>query len=193
MDSLSYRLVAAVLGLAALVLPHWFGDSSGSTEKAWLLSARYTARFSFCLFVLAFVSSSLPRLSSSALWRTLRRSRRDLGIAFGIVHLIHLAALTKFFVTIDNWPGVDTLIIGGLGYLVLIAMLATSNDAAVRRLGTRWTLLHKYGSYYLAFVFGLTYAMSIYSGDKTFAGTVGLLVTLAAIAVRTAANYANRT
>jgi DMSO/TMAO reductase YedYZ heme-binding membrane subunit len=58
------------------------------------------------------------------------------------------------------------LAFGGLGYVLLAAMVATSNDAAVARLGVRrWRRLHLFGLYYLWFIFAYTFLGSVLEGQ----------------------------
>jgi hypothetical protein len=45
---------------------------------------------------------------------------------------------------------------GGLGFVFIAAMAATSSDAALKALA-RWTLLHRTGVWYLWFVFAFTF------------------------------------
>ena len=57
---------------------------------------------------------------------------------------------------------VNLVIVGGGAYVAMFAMLATSNDAAIRKMGSRnWRRLHKFGAHYLAFVFVFTYTSSL--------------------------------
>jgi DMSO/TMAO reductase YedYZ heme-binding membrane subunit len=62
------------------------------------------------------------------------------------------------------WGGTSasTIVVGGIGYLFVALMAATSNDASVAWLGARrWKALHTVGAYWLWQVFLLTYALSI--------------------------------
>jgi DMSO/TMAO reductase YedYZ heme-binding membrane subunit len=62
-------------------------------------------------------------------------------------------------------------------------MLATSNDAALRRLGkTNWRWLHKFGAHYLAVVFGFTYLSQFLGGLNK--PPILLILAIAAIVLR---------
>jgi len=53
-------------------------------------------------------------------------------------------------------------IFGGIGYAVIIAMAATSFDAAVAAIGPRaWQLLHRIGGYYLLLQFMVSFGKRI--------------------------------
>jgi DMSO/TMAO reductase YedYZ heme-binding membrane subunit len=174
---------AAALGATIAVL---VGHQLAQTPlERWRLSARYTARFSFPILLLAFVVSSWHRLAPSAASRFLLLRRRALGLAFATAHTIHLGALVTFNVLAGEVPGVVTLAGGGGAYLVMFAMAATSNDASVRRLGRNWVRLHKVGIYWLWFIFTFSYAGCVAAGEFEFAPFLALA--LAGLGLRIAA------
>lgn len=73
-----------------------------------------------------------------------------------------------------------TLFVGGGAYLAMFAMLISSNDAAIRKLGAdNWHRLHKFGVHYLAAVFAITY-LSHLLGDL---GKPPILIVLAFAAI----------
>jgi DMSO/TMAO reductase YedYZ heme-binding membrane subunit len=67
----------------------------------------------------------------------------------------------------------------------MFLMVATSNDAAVRRLGRRWRLLHRSGLYLLWFVFAFTYSTRFATRGAAYLPQVVLV--FAALGVRIAA------
>ena len=177
---------AAAIGATLVAL---FGYGMGATpEERWLLAARYTARLAFPIFVVVFVASSWNRLAPSRVSRFLVQRRRALGLAFATAHTIHLGALVTRNVVAGERPDVVTLLAGGGAYLVMFAMVATSNDAAVRLLGRNWLRLHKVGIYWLWFVFTVSYAKRTFGDHPEFAPLFGLA--LAALALRIAASRA---
>ncbi|CEJ15411.1 Sulfoxide reductase heme-binding subunit YedZ [bacterium YEK0313] len=127
---------------------------------------RLTARTSLVLFLAAFAASALLRLAPAAPTRWLRRNRRQLGLGFAVSHLIHLAAIVQLagrdpalFWQLTT-PG--NIISGGLAYLVIAAMAATSFDRSAAWLGPRaWRALHWAGSHFLAISFVVTNAKRI--------------------------------
>ena len=88
------------------------------------------------------------------LWVNLRSP----GGVFGLSLMIHLCAWIGVLVLSGLTSVLETLIVGGGAYVAMFAMLATSPDGAIRRLGSQnWRRLHKFGLHYLAFVFAVTY------------------------------------
>ena len=131
----------------------------GGGLAGWSSVVRTSAKTSLLLFLAAFVASS-----ARALWRTpftawLLANRRYVGVAFAASHAIHLVGILEVVRLSPSFSrSLTTLVFGGFGYVVLFAMAATSFDAAVARLGRqRWQRLHKFGMYYLAVIFALSY------------------------------------
>jgi DMSO/TMAO reductase YedYZ heme-binding membrane subunit len=122
-------------------------------------------------------------------WAVLHR--RALGLAFATAHFIHLYALTRFRLKSAQVPNLGVLIGGAVAYILLAAMVATSNDASVRVLGMRnWKRLHTIGIYWIWFVFLKTYVLRIAAGNLFFVPFV--LAAVAALALRVAARVRTR-
>lgn len=159
-ENLFVWLAVTLLASLALVLA-LFLNQPPQVEN-WQLWARYTARLSFFLFLAGYLASPLYELTQSKAADWLRRNRRNAGLSFGLAHIIHLGALIGFLVVAGETTDPVTLIVGGGAYLTMFAMMATSNDAAIRRMGqTNWRRLHKFGAHYLALVFAFTYSSSL--------------------------------
>ncbi len=134
----------------------------GAEEQGVRVVIRATARTSLVLFLAAFLASSLRRLWRVPASAWLLRNRRQLGVSFACSHGLHLVAI---LVLASGWPdsfweGTSAVTIygGGLGYVFVLAMTATSSDAAVRWLGRRrWKLLHTVGAWYLFGIFAFSY------------------------------------
>lgn len=163
----------------------------GVSERGWQLAARYTVRVSFPLFLLAYLAGPLVVLWRTNLTRWLQKNRRYIGLNFAIAHTIHLGALTGYFVFIGVSPDAATLIGGGLAYVLMFAMAATSNDWSVRKLSTNWRRLHSVGLHYLWFIFLITYMGRLSGGeggttteDLFVVGVVGSALVLGALLVR---------
>ncbi|MDX1649382.1 MAG: ferric reductase-like transmembrane domain-containing protein, partial [Myxococcota bacterium] len=130
---------------------------AGGGEEGVRALLRATARSSALLFVLVYVARPLHQLRPGALSRFALRERRHLGVAVAVSHAIHLGAIVALA---RGWPAsfaagteASTLVVGGLAFVLLFAMAATSSDAAVRRLGrARWRALHRTGLHLLWFV-----------------------------------------
>ena len=150
----------SVLGVVVLVVVAFL--IAGWSEEAIRLVIRWTAKIGVVLFAAAFSASSLRELWNVTGTRWLRTNRRGLGLSFAWVHTTHLAALVALGVNFPDPFSAETsrltLVGGGLGYVFMFAMAATSNDAAVRRLGPkRWRRLHTVGGWYIWVIFAQSY------------------------------------
>lgn len=172
--------IAAAASIVAIGAGLALGDDAA---EAWQLAARYTARLAFPIFLVVFVASAWQRLSPGPVPRWLVRHRRALGLAFATVFAFHLMSLVTRSIVIREWPEPPTLVVGGGAFVALFAMVATSNDAAVRRLGAvRWRRLHTVGLYWLWFVFTFTYVGRLSQARDFFA--VFALACVAALVIR---------
>ena len=134
--------------------------------ETWQLWARYTARLSFFLFLVVYLASPLYEVGQTRASQWLRANRRNAGLSFGVAHIIHLGALVWFLIVSESPTSLVTIGVGGGAYVAMFAMLATSTDGAIRRLGTtHWRRLHKFGVHYLAFVFAVTYTGGVGTPD----------------------------
>jgi DMSO/TMAO reductase YedYZ heme-binding membrane subunit len=178
--------VTAALVIASALVPE------GLTVEGWGAAARRTARLSFLLFLAAYLARPWAALAPGALSRGCLRHRRSLGLGFATAHGFHFAMLTAVGLAKQEWPSLQTLILGGFGYVVVVAMAATSNDAAVRALGgRRWKQLHRFGVHYLWLIFMLSYLTRTLSNPGFYAPL--LLLALVAAGIRALAWRAART
>jgi len=123
---------------------------------------RATERSSFALFSLAFTASAVCYFWPNAWTRWQLRNRRYLGVSFALSHFVHLLAI---FAIGHNAPadlaaGTDatTWIFGGLTYVFIGLMTATSFDSTARLISRRaWSVLHTVGAYYIWLVFANSY------------------------------------
>jgi hypothetical protein len=156
----------------------------GTGEEGVRVVIRATARTSLVLFGLAFAASSLRRLWPNDLTRWLLANRRYLGVSFAVSHTTHLLALFA----LGNWSfaalvansSPSTLVLGGIGYLFLAAMTATSFDRTAAWLGPRrWQRLHTVGGWYLWFIFFATLAPRVGTSLAYALPTLWMLAVLA--------------
>lgn len=154
------RLTAALAlsGLAgALVIAGTTLAAYGAGTDGFLLATRYTARFSFFLFLAVYLISPTAKVSTARTMKSFLRERRGFGLGFAAAHFVHLAALTSYFLVSDETPNLLTAIFGGIAYVLIAAMASTSNDWSVRKLGPRnWGRLHRAGLHYVWFIFVIT-------------------------------------
>lgn len=144
---------ALILALIAATLL-----AMGTGEEGVRAVIRLTARTSVLLFAAAFAARPLRTLWKSSFTAWLRRRRRQVGLSFAVSHLLHLIAIVVLFMRWDASTSAVTVALGGLGYVFILLMAITSNDASVRWLGARrWSLLHTTGSYLLWIIFANAY------------------------------------
>jgi sulfoxide reductase heme-binding subunit YedZ len=131
----------------------------GSGEAGLRAVIRTTAFTSLVLFSGAFVAAAANRAWPSDLTRWMRQNRRYLGVSFAVSHFGHLAAIISLTATVPGFhPSLVTVSLGGLAYLFLLAMVATSFNRTAAWLGPRaWRALHTTGMYYIWLIFFLTY------------------------------------
>jgi sulfoxide reductase heme-binding subunit YedZ len=170
-----------VLVLAVLLLVAYLALVLPGGEESLRRMIRTSGKVSAVLFSLAFAASSLVRLRRRRATLWLRRNRRAFGLSFAWSQTLHLAAL----VTLARlYPepfrdGLDwvTLLGGGLAYVFMFAMAATSNDRAARALGpATWGRLHWFGSWWIWVVMAQTIVPGALAGNPSnIAVTLALL------------------
>jgi methionine sulfoxide reductase heme-binding subunit len=129
----------------------------GPDQQAMHLILRATARASLVLFLAVFVASPLRAVWPSRATRWLVENRRYLGVSFATSHTTHFAAIIGLTRVAPERPDLAVLLVGGLGYVFIVAMAATSFDTTAAWVGPRrWKMLHTCGVYYIWSVFTLT-------------------------------------
>lgn len=162
--------------------------SAGAMEEALLELTRLTARLSVLFFIAAFAASALFAFWPSGLTRALLQNRRNIGLAFALAHFIHLGVLVAYFGVSGEDPGLARIIGGGLGYMLIALMAATSNDWSARRLGRNWNRLHTVGGWYVWLIFLNSYLGRVMEGREPvflFGGITALLVIAALLKIVT--------
>ncbi|MBC7148466.1 MAG: hypothetical protein H5U22_03725 [Rhizobium sp.] len=153
-------LTVTIILLAAVLVPFLLLDDVVAATR---LIIRGTARTSLLLFLMAFVASAMAQVFPGWLASWQRRNRRYLGLAFAVSHGLHLVAIVAFarLDPVAFWQVTNTsmVVTGGLAYLFIAAMAATSFDRTSALIGKRvWSLLHRAGAWYIwlsfAFAFG---------------------------------------
>jgi DMSO/TMAO reductase YedYZ heme-binding membrane subunit len=142
-----WALAAGVIAAAGLT-----ATLGGVDVEIVRRAVRLTAQMSLALFCTAFAANALARLWPSDLTGAIRRNRRQIGLAFAVSHACHAAALVTFAriapATFHEQADPAMFVFGGLAYLFVIAMAATSFDRTAAWLGPRrWRLLHLVGGY----------------------------------------------
>lgn len=175
---------ATALGLGAVAAGFAVG---GDRIEDWQLAARWTARVGLPVFLVTYLASSLARLFPSPGTKVLLRDRRWWGLGFASTHTIHLVALTTFLTIGPESRTLGSLVPGGLAYVVLYLMAATSNGWAMRRLGRNWKRLHTFGMHYIWFIYTAAYAGRIFEPGKQVEGAIATTLLVGALGMRLAA------
>ena len=147
---------------------------------------RVTARTSATWFTLAFVARPLTTLRVARPGKWLLRNRRYLGLAMAISHFGHLLAIAAVARHEGSvfWDklATTTLVGGGFGYVILVAMVATSWDGAQTRLGrSRWRALHLTGMWTFWVIFTFSYAPVVH---RSAVAAIATAVLVGAAAIR---------
>ena len=189
----AWRLVATIstaIGAGALA----FAAIGHFGPDGLRMAIRFTARTSLILFLLAFSASSLRRLWPSNWTQFLLRNRRYLGLSFAASHAIHATAIIALAssapAVFRGATSLGTFIFGGIGYVFIAALTATSFDRTAAAIGPRaWKALHTTGVYYLWAQFAVSFAMHA-NGALVYWVLLGLIA--AAMALRLAARLRPR-
>lgn len=151
-----FTIVAVAAMCAAVFL--WMGFNESATR----LLVRNTARVSVTLFILAFTASSLRALFRRPATAWLLQNRRYIGVSFAATHGVHFAMLVVLFYAFPHpfreYLDATTLIGGGLAYVFIALMTATSFDRTAALIGPHaWRILHTVGAYYIWILFAQSY------------------------------------
>lgn len=145
-------LAAMAIGVGGMIV------AGGWTLDGALMGTRLTARWAFPWFIAAWSASALAALFPGG-WRTmLLRRRRAVGLAFAANHGVHLAFIALSAFVFHHPTARITLIGGGSAYVLILAMAATSTNAAMRTMGVWWKVLHTTGSLAVLAIFTNSYA-----------------------------------
>jgi sulfoxide reductase heme-binding subunit YedZ len=155
--------------------------TNGGGEIGWRAVVRATALTSLLLFTAAFTAASAHAMWHTRLTRWTLANRRYLGVSFAASHAVHLLAIVVLAATVPDFTANPTTVVfGGVGYVVLAAMTATSFDRTAAWLGPRaWKRLHTAGVYYLWFIFLASYAPRLSRAPIYLLQTTMLVMALA--------------
>ena len=146
----------------------------GSFEEASVrLAIRLTAATSFALLLCTFSARPLLQLTRHPTARSLMRYRRQLGISVGISHSFHLAMIFLLVpIAFDGeMSGLGSLSDNSVAialYILLYAMVLSSNNTSQRLLGRGWGYLHRSASYALMLAFTAAYLRNAIDLGNTY-------------------------
>jgi methionine sulfoxide reductase heme-binding subunit len=159
----------------------------GYTSTSLSLAIRYTARTSVILFVLAFTASAAFQLLPNAMTQWQRANRRFFGLAFAFSHLVHAIFIVAYAAQgPEEYAAAvtrDMIVVGSIGYALIILMAATSFRVTAGWIGPRnWTWLHGIGIHLLWLQFLVAFGKRASAGGPLYWFFIGLL--LAALGMR---------
>lgn len=172
----------SLVGWCALVLVMLMAAilaTKGADEAGLRAVVRTSAQTSLVLFTTAFGASSLYAVWPTASTRWMLHNRRYIGVSFAVSHFIHLIAIVALAVRLGAKFKLDpaTLVGGGLAYVFIAAMTATSFDRTAAWIGARaWRRLHTAGGYYIWFIFFISYAPRAAIASLWYAPVVFILL-----------------
>lgn len=184
-------LVAGTVILAATLGVAW-SDAFSTESLRW--GIRFTARTSAVLFLLAFTASALFRLMPNAFTGWQRANRRYLGLSFAFSHLVHAGVIIAFAAQGPEQYAYavtpDMVIVGSIGYALIILMAATSFKATAAMIGAKaWAVLHSIGVHWLWLQFLVAFGKRAMNGPLYWA-FIGIF--MLALAVRLVAWWKKR-
>ncbi|RYD58920.1 MAG: hypothetical protein EOP60_02475 [Sphingomonadales bacterium] len=177
------RWITAIAAAGALAICGTAALLPGDFHARLGLATRLTARWSALWFLAAFTAQPLFQMLGQV-WAPVLRNRRYIGLGFAFGHTVHGGALSWLILSGGASRGAAVWIGGGLAYLLMWAMAATSNDAAMRALGKNWKLLHTLGLWWLWIVFTNSYFGRIFRPETQFLGMAMTALFVAAALIR---------
>lgn len=175
--TLAIGLAAFAIALAVITAP--------SVAEQALLAARWTARAALPIFLIAYVARPLHQLFASKMTKQLLAARRQWGLAYALAMALHLAALIVN-ILIFRPRDLASLAVGGAIYAVIFAMALSSNNAAMKRMGKGWKILHTSGLHLIWASFFVAYFLRAlgYGQDEQVEGVIFSALLLIALAPR---------
>ena len=167
-------ITAAVAGL--------YFAAAGIDAESMRVALRSSAHASFIVLLVVFVARPLRQMLQTPLTAALLRNRRLLGVAFAGIHTAHLGLILLQARWIEEYTfSIVENALGGLIYLLIFLLFATSFDRTARALGPgNWRILHKIGLYA---IFGASLQTIVPDSREQVLGINGALTLLAAAAL----------
>jgi DMSO/TMAO reductase YedYZ heme-binding membrane subunit len=180
-----------ILGISFIVtmLFAWFGViwAIEYGEEPIVGSLIWTGRLAFAIFLIPLFASPLRALFRNPFTAQLMRWRRNAGVCYGGMQLIHLILILVMFDTLSDPPTEETMVaIGGIGMLLCMGMLVTSFERPTKAIGRKyWLLLHKCGFYVFMFIYLYDFVIEpLMLGSFASYAVLGI-ITLTGMSIRT--------
>ena len=177
-----------LVGLTAVVMIVSAAFMPSSNEDAIGYMLRVTARLAFIFLMLAYMAQPLGQLVRSGIVhdtsRWLLKRRRHLGLSMALAHTVHFGYVVALFVVLDMPLEWITIIFGGLAFVLMWLMAATSNSFSMVRLGKNWKRLHAFGLHYLWLIFMQSFIPRTFMDNMPLIYQVLVLVGLFGLGIR---------
>ncbi|MBE2221808.1 MAG: sulfoxide reductase heme-binding subunit YedZ [Anaerolineae bacterium] len=172
--------VGALIPLALLAYDYYFGLFSPDFIR------EITLRTGKAAIVLLVLSLAITPLNTLFGWKVLYPLRR----IFGVYAFMYVALHLTIFVYLDyglSWPLIREAIfekryalVGFAAFLILLPLAVTSTRWAMKKMGKKWTTLHKwvYLAAILAVLHYILLVKNAYTQPFIFAVILGVLLTL---------------
>ena len=121
-----YKWPIFVVCVVAMLLSWAFMPAYTEAVDAWSYGLRVTARVAFVFLMLAYIARPLRQLFGRG--RVLVVHRRYLGLAMALAHTVHFVCVYVVVSQYDSPLELPILLGGGLAFVLMWLMAATSNN-----------------------------------------------------------------
>ena len=188
-DSKSQKWWWLVGTAAALIVSYVAMPAYTDAGDAIGYMLRVTARVAFVLLMIAYLARPVRMLLGNVSWaRSFVRGwlahRRYVGLSMAMAHTVHFGYVVSLVTVLGQELDPVTMILGGLAFVLMWLMAATSNNKSVAVLSRNWRRLHLFGLHYLWLIFVQSFALIAASGGEmaplyallTLVGLIGLVL-----------------
>ncbi|MEZ5742073.1 MAG: protein-methionine-sulfoxide reductase heme-binding subunit MsrQ [Burkholderiaceae bacterium] len=135
--------VLAAVPFARLFVLGYLGDLTANPVE---FVTRSLGTWCLVMLCLTLAITPLRRLTGAAWWLRLRRMLGLWAFFYGSVHLLTYVWFDQWFDVAAIWDDVvkrPFIAAGFVSWLLMVPLAFTSNQWAMRRLGRRWSVLHR--------------------------------------------------
>ena len=172
-----------ILGLWPLlsISIHVFQDSLGANPVEFI--ERHFGKWALIFLCLTLSMTPLRRITNISQWILYRRMLGLFVFFYASIHLLCYIGLDYHFAWIDIKNDIIKhrfVLVGFLGWILLLPLAITSSDKMIRRLKTNWKLLHRL--IYVVAILGVLHFIWLVKKDLTepliYAAIISILLIL---------------
>lgn len=172
-----------ILGLWPLlsISIHVFQDSLGANPVEFI--ERHFGQWALIFLCLTLSMTPLRRITNISQWILYRRMLGLFVFFYASIHLLCYIGLDYHFAWIDIKNDIIKhrfVLVGFLGWILLLPLAITSSDKMIRRLKTNWKLLHRL--IYVVAILGVLHFIWLVKKDLTepliYAAIISILLIL---------------